>query len=129
MTAPEKRSKLYMLRKRPRLSSEMQIHFMFRNEKLLQVFVIKPTELKQRIQHSKGISADQQNLILDNSHQPLTRMNMRTLIYCGGIGSSSTLLLESDVCQCQQVQIFIQFVTYTTSTIKLDALLSDNSGI
>ena len=94
----EKSSKSYVLRKRSRLSSEMQINVVFRIEKLQ--FVMEPTEsiwtLKQKIQHSKGVSADQQNLTIEGSHQPL--VNMRTLLDCG-IGSGSTLLLESDVCQ------------------------------
>ena len=94
----EKSSKSYVLRKRSRLSSEIQINVVFRIEKLQ--FVMEPTEsiwtLKQKIQHSKGVSADQQNLTIEGSHQPL--VNMRTLLDCG-IGSGSKLLHESDVCQ------------------------------
>ena len=99
-----------------------EIHVAFRNEKLQ--FAMKPKDsiwtLKQKIPHSKGISANQQTLPLEGSSEPL--MDMQTLLDCG-ITSRSTLLLEADVRQ-QQVQIFIH--SLNCPDIKLDALLSDD---
>ena len=80
---------------------------------------MEPTEtigtLKQKIQHAKGIAVNHQKLSLEGA--PLSLLtNECALLECG-IGSRSTLLLESVV--CQQMQIFLLMLTGKTKTFEV----------